>query len=202
LSTSGTDYTATLLGSVALASSNPADGLITLTLNASGRSALAALFGNASPPGFVLFITGAAGAGQPSFHTKDDSNAGLRPQLHVVYTATPTAPTLVSPISGSAASPVTFVWTPAVDASSRNVHFRIMVANSPATVNGDGSLASPLVDANTDGGSGFQYESSPGTWTAFPSGGLVAADQTKNVRYTASLSAGSKDWRVRQDAVA
>lgn len=73
------------------------------------------------------------------------------------------------------------------------VHFRVQVA----TDSGFSNIILELVSWIT---SAFQYESSPGVWTALPSSGLAISDLGKDVRIPSSLSTlGSYFWRVRSE---
>ncbi len=102
---------------------------------------------------------------------------------------------LVAPAEGASGvtAPATFRWTPVTDPSARNAHFRIEVA-------ADGQLGiANEADATTMASpAGFEYESSPGTWTAFPVGGLAVADQGKDVRSVRAFTSANLDWRVAQ----
>lgn len=126
--------------------------------------------------------------------------------LAPVVSITEGPPLLISPVSGTVPSPVTFVWQSRIDSLSRPVHFRINTAASPATVNGDGSLDSALIDVHSMSTSGFEYDTSAGSdgtgpWVAVPAGGLTAANQSRQVRYQSAAAAGATDWRIRQDPV-
>lgn len=194
-----TDRDASPLGTQTVASGPSSGTDITIALDA---ATVESWHAGGTNNGMLLKVASESVENLVSYSSSAVGTSSNRPKLVVTATSSgPTAPTLVSPISGSTPSPVTFVWTPVEDGSSRDVHFRIMAAASPATVNGDGSLASATLDVHSETTpASFQYESSPGTWAAFPSGGLPAADQTKNVRLTSTMSPGATDWRVRQDA--
>lgn len=107
----------------------------------------------------------------------------------------PAGVALASPASGTQSNSVPpFVWGTAAKnvKQSIRVHFHIQVAS-------DNLFTSIVVEAHTRiSVTGFQYESSPGTWSAFPANGLAAADVGKNVRYTPTLSSLiAYYWRVR-----
>jgi len=103
-------------------------------------------------------------------------------------------PELVSPASGTATGTVPFLqWRVTQDDvwPGADVHFQLQVAEDAAfsiALQNLRSIVNP---------SGFQYESSPGVWTALPASGLPQADLGKTVRYQPSgLEMKTYYWRV------
>src|SRR3990167_347459 len=83
MSTAGTDYVNTSLGSAVF--TDGVSGYRTITLNASGKTKLEDWFGDATNNGFILFGTG-AGATWTEWQSRQGTD-GQRPYLTVGYTA-------------------------------------------------------------------------------------------------------------------
>ena len=117
---------------------------------------------------------------------------------------------LINPSEGeSEASPITFIWrgyphpsTPA----NLPVHYQLAVAADGATLDTETGFVSPLVNKYSRVDSGFEFDTSAGDdgsgpWNAIPAGGLTAANQGRQVRFSSAVTAGARDWRVRQIAL-
>jgi hypothetical protein len=83
--------------------------------------------------------------------------------------------------------------------SGKDVGFQFQLTQAFEGVDPDWDSAAVFADSTVDR-TGFEYESSPGTWAALPSNGkLTVANVGKDVRYTlaAARTPGAAEWRVR-----
>jgi len=103
-------------------------------------------------------------------------------------------PELIDPTPGEdVAVPILLVWETTTNDSWPTVpiHFQVQIAD-------DANFTTNLINVHSSQNpTNFEYESSPGVWTALPSNGLAQADLGKNVRYAPGISTvKAYFWRV------